>query len=247
MRTSFRLVLILLGLASILLGVGGILAGDRAAWVFVVAGLLLTTLGIKLRKKRHRVAKPKSTTWAKAEPVMPQTVPAPKPAFVPVCPYCKSHFKNRKPPKRRSAFKCPTCKEQISVDPEQYVYPSSYLTEKEAGYLRFLYDLDYFAFSSGSYADYGQMHATLAKRFGRDPGVSDIIWGLMNLSQLQCLARRNQKARELAHLRVYEREFGPLQGDDNWELDRIRDLMKEFHEFEKRMKSERKKRRDPKG
>ena len=128
----------------------------------------------------------------------------------PSCPYCKAEFLNRKPPKRRSVFKCSTCQGEVTVDPHQFIYPSVYLTEKQATYVSFLWQLDHWVFTRGSKNDYQQMKAELAKKFRTEPGVGDVIWGLMNKSLMEC---------------------------DQFECGDVQDLMKEFRKFESQLKN----------
>lgn len=130
----------------------------------------------------------------------------PQPSFIPVCPYCETEFKNRKRPTRRSSFKCPACKKPIAVEPKQYLYSSMYLTREQAQYVYYLWQLDRWVFAKGSFADYSQMKATLTMKFGGDPGVRDVVWGLMNESAATC--------------------------GDKYSAEMIQELMDEFHRFE---------------
>ena len=130
-----------------------------------------------------------------------------------VCPYCKAELLNRKPPKRRSAFKCPTCQKEITVDPHQFIYPFVYLTEKQANYVGFLWQLDHWVFTKGGKNDYQRMKTELAKKFRAEPRVGDVIWGLMNKSLMEC---------------------------DQFERGNVQDLMKDFRKFEGQLKRPRK-------
>jgi DNA-directed RNA polymerase subunit M/transcription elongation factor TFIIS len=161
----------------------------------------------------------------------------------PTCPYCGTALPGRKPPKRRSTFACPNCGEAINVDPMQFIYPGPYLTDEQAGYVEFVWQLDRWVFTRGSHKDYEQMRGALRKKFGGEPGVGDVIWGLMNQAVLDC---SKEHARQVAELRrtfpddpKTVRELMP----DNYELNDVRELMEEFREFERQAKEERRRKK----
>ena len=56
----------------------------------------------------------------------------------PQCPYCGKYAKRKKMPERRSSFRCKACREQIHVEPNQWLYDAAYLTDEQLGYLEFL-------------------------------------------------------------------------------------------------------------
>jgi len=104
------------------------------------------------------------------------------PHLRPLCPYCRIDLPPRKPPTRRSSFKCPACGGRIYVEPTQPIYPTPYLDETQRQYVRFLWQLDRWIFALGSDEDYARKKQELALQFGCEPGVGDVIWGLMNES-----------------------------------------------------------------
>lgn len=102
-----------------------------------------------------------------------------------VCPYCQAELKRRKVPQRRSSFKCHSCSKKIYVEPDQPIYPSPFLTEVEAGYVGYLWQLDHWVFTMGSNEDYFRKKKELSKRFECEPGIGDVLWGLMNESMIK--------------------------------------------------------------
>ncbi|MBW7905309.1 MAG: hypothetical protein LC135_05280 [Phycisphaerae bacterium] len=159
----------------------------------------------------------------------------------PQCPYCREYLKRSKLPERRSSFQCKACGGQITVDPHQWLFDTPYLTDEQAGYVGFVWQLDRWVFALGSRADYEKVRANLRQRFGVEPGIGDVIWGLMNESILALTEKHNA---ELAELR---RTFGGRIPRDlgTWTVakDEIKDvqkLMTEFRAFERDVKAARK-------
>ncbi|MFH1037484.1 MAG: hypothetical protein V1789_02300 [PVC group bacterium] len=107
----------------------------------------------------------------------------------PICPYCAAEFTDRKIPKRKSSFNCPSCGAKVTGAPKQYIYPSVYLTEAQAQYVNFLMS-NYIGYPNATFDDYCHMVFKLWKRFGGPPGIGDVIWGLLNEFLIQCASNR---------------------------------------------------------
>ena len=163
---------------------------------------------LRIFKKK---AQPKQETAHSPAPPQAEVLPVRK-----SCPYCQEDFSSRKTPSRRSHFKCPGCSETIYVEPAQPIYPTPYLDEVQVTYVNFLRQLDHWVFGIGSDDDYRRKRAQLAKRFGKEPSVGDVIWGLMNDSLIKAC-------------------------QDQFERKDMKNLMKEFREFEKEMKGKKRK------
>jgi hypothetical protein len=176
--------------------------------------------------------------YGKLRDIQQNKVPKTSENKFPRCPFCNAALKNRKTPKRRSSFGCPSCHETIFVDPYQYIYPSVYLTDEQNGYVGFLWQLDHWVFTKGSYKDYQQMKNELTGRFGQKPDVRDIIWGLMNLSLTECIDKGEKDRRLFIAQGFSSKEADELK--DNLFVEEIQNLMEEFREFEKQVKSNRK-------
>jgi hypothetical protein len=158
--------------------------------------------------------------------------------FRSICPYCHVTIPGRKPPNRRSSFRCPFCAMQITVDPVQFCYPFCYLTEKQAGYVEFLRKLDNWCFTLGSQEDYERTRDTLQQQRGTKVPVGDIIWNLMNQSLRECgdnykkeLMEWKAGCQDLFDAKTI-RESAPKSFD----LPIIHDLMKDFRAFEQKMR-----------
>jgi len=102
-----------------------------------------------------------------------------------VCPYCQKDLSKRKTPTRRSQFTCPGCSEKVYAEPRQPIYPSPFLTEIQASYVKYLWQLDHWVFTMGSNAEYLRTKAALSARFGSEAKPGDVIWALMNESMLK--------------------------------------------------------------
>lgn len=162
----------------------------------------------------------------------------------PQCPYCREYLKRSKMPERRSSFRCRACGEQIHVDPNQWLYPTPYLTDEQAGYLGFLEQLDHWVFTLGSRADYEKMRAALRQKFGGEPGIGDVLWGLMNESIRLLGERHNAEVEELRWTfdgRIPRELAGPTLAQT--EMKDVRELMKDFRAFEQEVKAARKERK----
>ena len=243
-RKWLKRILLGIGILIMLGGIGGVLNGDHVPGAAVlVLGILVT---IRASKRTTSEAR------KRALPKQPDSSQAwTQPGFEPACPYCKTSLAGRKLPSRRSSFACHSCREQITADPTQWLYPTPYLTEHQARYVGFLWQLDRWCFAKGSRDDYESMRAQLRKNFGGDPGVRDVIWGLMNLSVMECGESHAKQMAETAKLfssgSKEDREFIREQKAFNPEADELRALMEEFKECEKehRARSAIKKRRKP--
>ena len=226
-----------------------ILAAVLLAAVAIGIGLVIAVvvlLRTRLQPGRDALVRPTSQSGGGPVPCDPPppspcagpSTPPPTPVFDPVCPYCNSHLKNRKLPKRRSSFKCPACGEQICVDLDQYVYPNMYLTETQAEYVGFLWQLDRWVWAKGSYADYLAMKAKLSAKFGGEAGIGDIIWGLMNESLGNCAemeAERVQRyVRTMTNVGISAEEAREEAGESSWSIEQLEELMAEFREFDNR-------------
>lgn len=167
----------------------------------------------------------------------------------PQCPYCHEYVKRKKMPERRSSFRCKACGKQIEVDPNQWLYDRPYLTDEQAGYLAFLEQLDRWVFTLGSRDDYRRVQAVLRQKFGGEPGIGDVIWGLMNESQRVLGEKHNAAIEELRQLfdgRIpshMSRSAGA-----KIEMQELQELMKEYRAFEREVKAVKKRRKQrPKG
>jgi ribosomal protein L37AE/L43A len=100
----------------------------------------------------------------------------------PVCPVCGESLGNRRPPSRRSCFKCKKCGARIYGDPEQQLFESVYLTEKQKDLVDFLWQLDHWVFTAGTIHDFCWAKAQIGKGDApvSDNVVSDTIWFLLN-------------------------------------------------------------------
>lgn len=162
----------------------------------------------------------------------------------PQCPYCEEYIRRKKVPQRRSSFKCKACGEQVFVEPANWLYDSIYLTEHKAGYVGFVEQLDHWVFTIGSRDDYERTRAQLRQKFGGEPGIGDVIWGLMNQSIVainESYERRMQEIRSTFDGRI-PRDMA-MTAADKVELQDLRQLMKEFREFEREMKAKAKQRK----
>ena len=161
----------------------------------------------------------------------------------PQCPYCGEYIKRKKMPERRSSFQCKSCGEEVCVEPKQWLYDRPYLTDEEAGYLAFVERLDRWIFTLGSRDDYRRVQAALRQKFGGEPSVGDVIWGLMNESILVLGKEHNRRIEELR--RTFDgripRDMARTAGT-KFEMQELRELMKEFRSFEREVKATRKQR-----
>lgn len=115
-----------------------------------------------------------------------------RPKFTPstdlVCPACGASLGYRKPPSRRSSFKCKKCGAQVHADPQQQLFPSVYLTETEKGLVDYLWQLDRWVFAAGTIDDFYWAKAQIRKhdKPNSDDVVTDVIWFLLqyNLKNL---------------------------------------------------------------
>lgn len=162
----------------------------------------------------------------------------------PQCPYCGAYSKRSKIPDRRSSFRCKACSEQIFVEPNQWLYGTPYLTEEQADYLGFLEQLDRWIFTLGSRDDYEKMRAALRKKFGGEPGIRDVLWGLMNESLSVLGEQHNAGIEELRQTFDGEIPHYMLKGAGaKYEIEEVRELMKNFRAFEREAKAARKERK----
>lgn len=228
-----KLKVLLIGLLLVLLGVW--VRGFLLTTIFIVLGVLLVIGSFERRKRRKLQPAGHRKSMASPNLKKPKNVPVPKPTFIPVCPYCKAELKNRKSPKRRSIFTCPKCGESISVDPQQFLYPSMYLTEEQTGYVGILWQLNHWVWTRGSYSDYMKMEKILSTKFGSKAYIRDVIWGLMNQSILDCQQNEQREYQEAIKLGFSKKEAKKMITSD-FELKMLRDLMAEFQEFEKEIK-----------
>jgi len=99
-----------------------------------------------------------------------------------VCPACASSLGNRKPPQRRSSFKCKKCAAQLYADPKQELFASVYLTEKQKDLVDILWQLNHWIFTAGTVHDFCWANEQIGKADARmsDNVVSDTIWFLLN-------------------------------------------------------------------
>lgn len=104
------------------------------------------------------------------------------PSSEPVCPACGGSLGNRKAPSRRSSFKCKKCGAQLHADPHQRLFSSVYLTEAQASLVGFLWQLDHWVFTAGTWRDFCWAKGQIGK--GDQPStvnvVADTIWFLLN-------------------------------------------------------------------
>lgn len=174
-----------------------------------VIGLVYLGYWLSTRKAKHRVKMPLTPAEETVVPQRHLSPPIAEPPLPPRCPYCGADFSARKPPRRLSKFKCTACSKTVQVNPYQFIYPTPYLTEIQEGYAGFLWQLDHWVFTIGSKQDYIAMRENLRQKFSAEPGVGDIIWGLMSLSMLKTCK-------------------------DQWERSDLRRLMESFRKFEGR-------------
>lgn len=165
----------------------------------------------------------------------------------PQCPYCGVYLVRKSAPKRRSTFKCKACGEEIFVEPSNWLYAGVYLNEQQAGYVGYVEQLDHWVFTIGSRDDYHRTREQLRKKFGGEPGIGDVIWGLMNQSVVAINESYERRMQEI------RRTFGgrvpcemALTKDDKVELQDLRELMDDFRAFEKEMRANAKKRKQKK-
>ena len=99
-----------------------------------------------------------------------------------VCPTCGGSLGNRKPPQRRSSFKCKKCAAQLYADPKQELFASVYLTEKQKDLVDFLGQLDHWIYTAGTIHDFCWAKEQIGKADARvsDNVASDTIWFLLN-------------------------------------------------------------------
>lgn len=89
------------------------------------------------------------------------------------CPNCGAMID--KAPKRKT--KCVSCNKDVYVRNKQSIFPSVFLTQKDAMAVDWLKRLRDYGLDE---ADYFSMNSELAKRFGRQPFSTDVIWGLFS-------------------------------------------------------------------
>ena len=158
----------------------------------------------------------------------------------PECPYCGTRIRRKNVPKRRSSFGCKACGEYIEVIPGNWLYGSVYLTDEQAGYLSFLEQLDHWVFTIGSQADYIAMQAALRKKFGGEPGIGDVIWGLMNESVRLLCEEHGAKMEDVSQLFDGQIPRGMAHSSAKEFLKDVRKLMKDFRAFDREVKKEKK-------
>lgn len=162
----------------------------------------------------------------------------------PQCPYCREYVKRSKIPARRSSFRCKACSAQIHVEPKQWLYATPYLTDEQAGYLGFLEQLDHWVFTLGSRKDYCRTRDALRKKFGGEPGIGDVLWGLMHES-LRVLGDKHNVGIEETR-RVFGGIIPPELVDSagtKYEREMLKELMDDFQQFERAAKASRKRRK----
>jgi len=166
------------------------------------------------------------TEWTKRQPA---------PEFFPACPYCKNILKNKKKPARRSEFVCPHCEEYISVDPHQWAFPQMYLTDVQACYVHFIDGMGYYAGTIGGYDAFIEEWNRLKKKFNGNPGLGDVIWGIMVKNQLRI---QQQMTKDVSEQLKY------LEADecfcDDYLGGQYSELTHDFRQFEADLKYSRK-------
>lgn len=133
---------------------------------------------------------------------------------------------------------CKVCTEQIFIEPANWLYDSIYLTEHQAGYVGYIEQLDHWVFTQGSQDDYDRMRTGLRQKFGSEPGVGDVIWGLMNESVLALGEQHNAEIDQLR--RTFDGRVPRDMSSSTtakFELEDLRGLMKDFRSFERDMKA----------
>lgn len=246
LRLILRALIILVGIILFLASIGGLLSRDfgPAAIVMGIAVLLLF-LGVRRTRNQKMVSSTRTTDMAAASlnemdtpdpPVYRKNskayhLPWNKVPFEPKCPYCSAELTGRKRPSRRSKFTCKHCNQVVAVDPKQFLYDTPFLTERQASYAKYIWQLDHWVWTRGSREDYERKHRELRKRFGGEPGVGDVIWGLIQDSKLDTM---KQLAQEKAHL-------SKVLGDSSYQpdtifLDELTALEADFRQFEQNHK-----------
>ena len=129
------------------------------------------------------------------------------PSVEPICPYCGTLFRNRKPPSRRSTFACSNCQRDVSADPWQRVFSSVYLTARQGLIARYLARLDEGVATAGRMEDFlwckRQLKWTRDRLVLTDSQAADVLWALMNYNVVHmreiCPPERRECLREYAH------------------------------------------------
>lgn len=248
-----RLLLILVGFLFLLMGLAGLISGDSWAAILCAIGVVLLVAAFRPRTRKPRAKRATRQRAVRQSAValdeLGSSPPAPprktrshaplpwqRIAFDPKCPYCSTPLTGRKRPSRRSTFTCPHCNEVITVDPKQYIYDSPFLTEEQAGYAEYVGQLDHWVWTRGSMSDYEEQRAKLRRKFGGEPSIRDIIWGLIQSSKLDTM---NRLARERDKMRKMFPGESDMQDVGTFELDELQALEADFKEFEREVKRNR--------
>jgi ribosomal protein L37AE/L43A len=139
----------------------------------------------------------------------------------PVCPVCGKSLGNRRPPYRRSCFKCKKCNSKIYAEPKQQLFESVYLTDKQKYLVDFLWQLDHWIFTAGTIHDFCWAKMQIGKTDAQisDDVVSDAIWFLLNYN-LKNLTEINPGIDALS-VKTYRAEIKML-------IEEFRDAQKEW-------------------
>jgi hypothetical protein len=159
----------------------------------------------------------------------------PAPAFEPMCPHCKTRLTDQTPPTTKYVDECTQCHREIFIEPNQFLYPTMYLSEEQAGYTNFIDQLNYWPFGRGSWQDFESMKAHLAAKKGFEPTSRDVVVALTELTLAGCQMREKQIGQRL----VYKgRAVEPLLdgSDPKHDREEVLNLMAEVKKFEKDMK-----------
>ena len=159
----------------------------------------------------------------------------PEPAFEPICPHCHAALPEQARPARKYVDECTQCHREIYVEPQQFLYPTMFLTEEQAGYINFIDQLNYWPFGRGSWQDYEDMKAHIAAKRGAEPPVREVVAALIELTMTACQAREKQAGQKL----IYKgRDVEPLLNGSDPKHDReeVLNLTAEVKKFEKDMR-----------
>jgi len=148
--------------------------------------------------------------------------PIPTPSANPICPYCMESLGNRKPPVRRSSFKCKKCGGQVYADPKQQLFASVYLTEQQKSLVDYLWQLNHWIFTAGTIEDFNWAQKQIGKadKPNTDNVVTDTVWFLLNYN-LKNFAKINPHS-DAFDLKLYRED--------------VTDLIREFKEEQKQWK-----------
>jgi hypothetical protein len=120
----------------------------------------------------------------------------------PLCPHCRQILPRR--PKAKS--RCKACRNFIYVRTTQNRFDSTLLTESQVDELEAIEWLSQVGTDEASFDD---MRTTLRSRFGAEPSVGDVIWGVLNSA-----SARSSDPLRLAQLEVLKAERLVREGKD---------------------------------